>query len=100
MFIIRYTFIGHRIVGVEYDEKVVKELFEESQIEVAEVKEMGGLKLYSSADGRCRLLIVDEKCSILACFFSIHRFFFVLPTPLQVQGLSRGFFPLQEGVRA
>lgn len=46
---------GHRIVGVEYDEKVVKELFEESQIEVADVKEMGGLKLYSSADGRFKV---------------------------------------------
>lgn len=46
---------GHRIVGVEYDEQVVRELFVENGLELDKVKEMGGLKLFSSLDGRFKV---------------------------------------------
>jgi len=43
---------GHRIVGVEYDELVVRELFDEAGIAVASVEQIGGLQRFSSQDGR------------------------------------------------
>jgi len=46
---------GHRIVGVEFDEKTVRELFEENQLELAEVTEVGPMKLFSSIDGRFKV---------------------------------------------
>lgn len=46
---------GHQIVGVEFDERVVRELFHENQLTLADVKEMGGMKLFSSTDGRFKV---------------------------------------------
>ena len=47
-----YSVSGHRIVGVEFDELVVRELFDEAGIAVASVEQIGGLQRFSSQDGR------------------------------------------------
>jgi len=46
---------GHRIVGVEFDETVVRELFAESGIEVASIEQIGGLQRFTSQDGRFKV---------------------------------------------
>ena len=43
---------GHKIIGVEFDETTVKELFEESGIEIAKIEQKGGLQLFASHDDR------------------------------------------------
>lgn len=46
---------GHRIVGVEFDELVVRELFDEAGIALASVEKIGGLQRFSSQDGRFKV---------------------------------------------
>jgi thiopurine S-methyltransferase len=43
---------GHRIVGVEFDEQVVRELFSESDFSIETVEEHGALKLFKTKDER------------------------------------------------
>jgi len=46
---------GHRIVGVEFDEQVVRELFDEAGIPIASTEQIGGLQRFSSEDGRFKV---------------------------------------------
>jgi len=46
---------GHRIVGVEFDEQVVRELFDEAGIAIASIDQVGGLQRFSNADGRFKV---------------------------------------------
>jgi len=46
---------GHRIIGVEFDETTVKELFDESGIEIAKIEQKGGLQLFASHDDRFKV---------------------------------------------
>jgi len=43
---------GHRVIGLEFDEKVVEELFLESGISVAAVTKCADLKMFSNEDRR------------------------------------------------
>jgi len=50
---------GHRVVGVEFDELTVRELFQESDVKIATEQIMGDLKLFASHDQRFKVYVGD-----------------------------------------
>lgn len=46
---------GHIVIGLEFDEAVVRELYQESEVEIARVEKRGELQLFTNGDGRLKV---------------------------------------------